>query len=348
MAGLISKADRIKGSLLAGAIGDALGAAVEFQDLASIRQRFGREGIRDYAPAYGRLGAITDDTQMTLFTAEGLLRATDADARPASIRRAYLRWLETQGEGELAAGDASGWLMSLSALHARRAPGNTCLSALRTGRAGTTVRPINGSKGCGGVMRVAPVGLALADPKEAFELACAVAAITHGHPSGYLTAGVLASVIVEIMVGVPLSVAIERSLPLLTKRSDGGETERAVRAALAEAERGRPCAESVARLGEGWVAEEALAIGLYSVLATEVLEDAITLAVNHSGDSDSTGSIAGNIAGALYGPSAIPERWLTPLELRNEIERIGDDLYRQFHGRSFEPLDRDFARYPKG
>jgi hypothetical protein len=62
--------------LLGGAVGDALGAPVEFLSLAQIRSHFGSAGIRDFAEAYGRVGAITDDTQMTLFTAEGLLRAT--------------------------------------------------------------------------------------------------------------------------------------------------------------------------------------------------------------------------------------------------------------------------------
>jgi len=65
----------IRGCLLGGAVGDALGAPIEFDDLAKIRSRFGPAGLRDYAPAYGRVDAFTDDTQMTLFTAEGLIRA---------------------------------------------------------------------------------------------------------------------------------------------------------------------------------------------------------------------------------------------------------------------------------
>lgn len=71
----MNQLDRIRGCLLAGAAGDALGAAVEFMDWPSIRQKFGERGIRDFAPAFGKLGAVTDDTQMMLFTAEGLLRA---------------------------------------------------------------------------------------------------------------------------------------------------------------------------------------------------------------------------------------------------------------------------------
>ena len=66
---------RYLGCMLGGAVGDALGAPVEFQSLSQIRQKYGSAGINDYDEAYGRIGAITDDTQMTLFTAEGLLRA---------------------------------------------------------------------------------------------------------------------------------------------------------------------------------------------------------------------------------------------------------------------------------
>ena len=82
--------------------------------LSAIRAKFGPAGITDLAPAYGRVGAITDDTQMALFTAEGLLRA---DARwrgrgichvPSVVRHAYLRWLHTQAECSPAIDDFSG------------------------------------------------------------------------------------------------------------------------------------------------------------------------------------------------------------------------------------------------
>jgi hypothetical protein len=96
--------DRIRGSLLGGAVGDALGAGIEFLSLEAIRERFGFLGVDDFVPAYGRVGAITDDTQMTLFTAEGLIRAwcrfedRGICHPPSIVHHAYLRWLLTQGE----------------------------------------------------------------------------------------------------------------------------------------------------------------------------------------------------------------------------------------------------------
>lgn len=68
---------QVTGCLLGGEVGDAHGAAVEFLPLATIRAQFGPRGIQGQAPAYGRLGAITDDTQLTLFTAEELIRAAN-------------------------------------------------------------------------------------------------------------------------------------------------------------------------------------------------------------------------------------------------------------------------------
>src|SRR5713101_6709277 len=94
----------VRGSLLAGAVGDALGAPVEFMTLKQIRERVGPDGVTGYLPAYDRSGgAITDDTQMTLFTAEGMIRALVRYSHrgilhPRSVvQRAYWRWLTTQG-----------------------------------------------------------------------------------------------------------------------------------------------------------------------------------------------------------------------------------------------------------
>ena len=65
--------EHFKGCIIGGAIGDALGAPIEFISIDKIRSYFGHQGLTDYSEAYGRIGAFTDDTQMTLFTAEGLI-----------------------------------------------------------------------------------------------------------------------------------------------------------------------------------------------------------------------------------------------------------------------------------
>jgi ADP-ribosylglycohydrolase len=190
---------------------------------------------------------------------------------------------------------------------------------------GRLEHPLNQSKGCGGVMRVAPVGLArrVDDP---FRAGCEVAALTHGHPSGYLAAGFLAFALRELVAGADLQGACGAALEELCRWPAHEECAVAVESALDAAGSAPPRAEAVEALGLGWVAEEALSIALYCALAAPDLEGALLLAVNHGGDSDSTGAITGQLMGATYGEEAIPPRWLEPLELREEIERTADDL----------------------
>ena len=94
---------------------------------------------------------------------------------------------------------------------------------------------------------------------------------------------------------------------------------------------GDPSPETVESLGQGWVAEEALAIAVYCALVSpNDFASGVRLAVNHSGDSDSTGAIAGNILGAKLGVGAIPDHWLSVLELRAELEVLAEDLLTGF------------------
>lgn len=349
--------ERFAGCLLGGAVGDALGAPIEFWSLADIRRQLGPAGATAYLPAYGRLGAITDDTQMTLFTAEGLLRADNRGRErglvdPVSVvHRSYLRWLRTQNERPPARLDPDdGWLFGQPELHSARAPGNTCLGALSSGRVGSIAAPLNDSKGCGGVMRAAPAGLARADPATAFALGRDLAAITHGHVDGALPAGFLAALVAVLCRGGSLSQAVGAARTRLLAEPRHAGTLAAVDAALALSGRAEaPSAELVETLGAGWTGEEALAIGLYCALSAHDFAHGVLLAVNHSGDSDSTGSIAGNILGAALGSAAIPPAWLAQLELRTVIEQVADDLWRHFTGdASMTDGDReaDRQRYP--
>jgi ADP-ribosylglycohydrolase len=310
--------DNLLGSLLAGAVGDALGAAIGFNRIDDIRARYGPSGLTDYAPAYGRLGAITDDTQMTLFTLEGLIqaRARGTDPLP-TVRASYGRWLHTQGGPAV---EPDGWLIGERGLFALRAPGSTCLNALHSGEFGTVDAKINDSKGCGGVMRAAPAAVWSDDPAEVFALGAGVAALTHGHPSGYLSAGVLAVLVQQVLAGASVLDATAVARAELV-RWDGHEEQLVLldRAVTSP----RPTPELIAsEFGGGWVGEEALAIGLLAALTADSLADGLLLAVNHSGDSDSTGAICGNILGARDGVEAIPEHWLEDLELADVVERL--------------------------
>ena len=268
-------------------------------------------------------------------------------ASPAGVaRRAYLRWLHTQGE-PVPLDVLDGWLVKVRGLHARRAPGNTCLSALRAGGWGSPHAPANDSKGCGGVMRVAPVGLAL--PDLAFEAGCEVAAITHGHRTGHLAAGYLAELVADVSRGAELRDAADGALAKLGGERGHEETSAAVEKALelaADVSAGsEPTPATVESLGGGWVAEEALAIGLYCALVARDFTDGVLLAVNHGGDSDSTGAIAGNLLGLIHGEQGIPASWLERLELREVVETVADDLWAHF-GEGRPRACGDEGRYP--
>lgn len=324
--------ERITGCLLAGAVGDALGGQVEFVSWNQIRDRFGPAGVTGLR----RPARFTDDTQMTLFTVEGLIRAwVRGRSRgvcypPGVVRHAYLRWLHTQGvawaqAGAEFAGDSTapdGWLVEQPVLHHKMAPGNTCLSALHSGARGTVSEPANDSKGCGAVMRAAPVGFFYRSASETWEAACEIAAITHGHPDGIQPAGVLAVTIRLLCDGQPLASALHEAAAFAC----AGSTRQALAEAMELARAGLPDPGTLnQRLGEGWVGEEALSIAICCALAAPNPAAALLAAVNHSGDSDSTGSITGNLLGAAYGPQVLPEGWLEVLDGRDVVAQVASD-----------------------
>ena len=299
--------DLVRGCLLGAAVGDALGEPVEFLKDQEIRRIYGQDGITGYP---GRIGLITDDTQMTIATARGLLvdmAAVQAGNLAIVTRNIYQQYLL--------------WYASQSDPAERRGPGRTCMTALGSGHMGSIADPINDSKGCGGVMRVAPVGLALPGrPQLAYRLGEASAAITHGHPGGYTPAGFLAALVSQLAAGAALREVVT-DLAAATPLDPA--THRLIDAACRLAETKAGPAEAFAELGEGWTGDEALAIALYAAMrhASDFFA-ALVLAVNHSGDSDSTGSICGAILGVACGAQAIPERLLINLERRDDLEQL--------------------------
>ena len=349
----MDRLDRIRGSLLAGACGDALGYQVEFDSGEEIRRLFGEAGVREMDVRDG-LAIVSDDTQMTLFTAEGLLNSLrhGRDAA-ACVYQSYLDWLQTQGYTKKhGLYHRESILLPEQRLHVRRAPGNTCLSALMSGDMGDTEQPINHSKGCGGVMRTAPCGMVRAmknvPAEDAYALqGAAAAAITHGHLMGYVPAAMLADLVHGILLedGSSLETLAASSLNRVCRlfapeirAAEGCEADdtpgdgafaqllafrEMINRAIALAKTDTPPEEAIGRLGEGWVGDEALAIAVYCCLRfPDNMEDCLSAAVTHKGDSDSTGAIAGNILGAWLGAEAIPQRWLDVMEMRELMEHM--------------------------
>ncbi|MET3369326.1 UNVERIFIED_CONTAM: ADP-ribosylglycohydrolase [Jeotgalibacillus campisalis] len=335
---------RVHGSLLGGALGDSLGYAVEFDSIAAIRARYGSAGLTTFGQLDGA-SHFSDDTQMTLYTVDGLVEALEwandgvAADEIACLWLAYLRWLATQDVAVASAAPVPQprWIDAQEVLRHRRAPGNACLSGLATGEMGTVARPVNAdSKGCGTVMRSAPFGLIPHISREAvYKLSSDAASLTHGHPSARLSAAAFGLMIHNVVAGSDIRTSATEALSYVngvpTKAPELAERlETALQLSLQPAPLDPE--ELTTALGEGWIAEEALAVGLYAVLATsggtpaEHFREAIAVAINHSGDSDSTGSIAGNILGAYYGEDCLPSDWLEVLEAPEVIRGMADRL----------------------
>ncbi len=342
------------GCLMGSAIGDALGAPIEFMQYSDIVKVYGASGVKELdIPCGQRYALITDDTQLTLFTAEGLLRSVTRAKRKDHERtlegttitlfRAYLRWLHTQGLNtpHWNKKDYDGWLIKVGRLHAYREPGVTCLTALGKGIMGTLEKPLNDSKGCGGMVRVAPIGL-VEDEERAFLLGVRSAAITHGSPSVYLSAGALALMIHYLVEDDELEVAIQKALTYIKEKPGSEEVVAALEMAIALVKEGEPNHEQMECLGKGFMAHEALAMSVYAALAhPKDFEAALRLAVNHSGDSDSVGAIVGSLLGTYLGIEAIPTRWIEGVELSREIEHLAEDLVT-----FYEESDEWLKKYP--
>lgn len=344
--------DKIQGCLIGGAAGDALGFPLEFLDDYRIFEKYGENGITGYFLS-NDIAHISDDTQMTLFTAEGLIRAANHFKEPTndqfvkSIYESYLGWLYTQeGEGRDKPYNDS-LLLKIKELYSRRAPGHTCISALESGKCGTYEGRLNQSKGCGGIMRVAPVALYLAQLKnydkleEIADVAARSSAITHSHPLGYIPSAFLAVFIACLVRGDFPGKALSRAKRAIIRQfpnSDDAEyclslIEKATSLAWPEDDEDRieDDLDAIRELGEGWVAEETLAIALYCSLKylddENGFEKALIASVNHSGDSDSIGALTGNIMGALVGYKNIPDKFKNKLELHDVILDISKKLY---------------------
>lgn len=348
----------IRGCLLGGAIGDALGYPIEFEKPGSkLALRYGASPPKTLRYANGE-NRFSDDTQMTLFVAEGLIRGLQrfidrgVGGQPkSSIERAMLRWLATQERvPEGGVYPTNGWLFEQKGLHQRRAPGNTCLSALRAQLAytkdGSGPGPTNDSKGCGAVMRSAPIGFPPYDRAEAFNCARETGRFTHGHPSGYLSAAYFAAVIWGVARRESLAEAMRHADVLLAPEEGSGEMRAIIERVTTLAEQGAPSAETIEALGGGWVGEEAIGIALLCALTADQSEsgvrDALWRSVLHGGDSDSTGSLTGNLLGAMLGIEALPREWLAEVEMRDVVDRIAKDLFAsQVLGRAL-----DFEVYP--
>ena len=323
-----SRTERIAERRFAGcihglAIGDALGFAVEFMRLDEIRAVYGPEGVATFesvhnAPrlictAHHPIGTYSDDTQMSLATANGLIaaRSDDLDDIMDGIAAEYVKWLDDPENN--------------------RAPGQTCIEGATRLKEAVHWRDSGDtwSKGCGAAMRTAPIGLCFChDTEKLREVAYHASACTHAHPTG-IAAGIGTAYLVAMaatdmapgdMPGRLCELTRDISAEFVSKIQE-------VEPMLAHDDH----FEAIAELGEGWVGEEAVAIALYCFLKNpRDYRKTILMAANTNGDSDSIACIAGAISGAYNGVHAIPNEWVREVENSQGLTTTATQLHERY------------------
>ena len=311
--------DHFRGCLLGGATGDAKGYGVH-------------EGGKDL---------ISDNTQMSIFTVDGMIWADSRAKRRGNyayipcLFYSYQKWYYTQTSG-LADKDyefiLEGEVLRNDELFARRGEGVTSLNALGSSiknSYGTIENRINNQNRSGCVIRTAPIGLYFSnDPDMAFQLGCESAALTHGHTQAILSAGYMSALIAFLAQGRSLAEAAEGAL---------GELERSelsdpllgelINKAIAMAETEKRPRTAIEAIGEGWKAPETASIATYLAFRFENdFEAAIDAATDFNGNTDSVAPATGNIVGCIVGSLEIPSDWVLELELAGLVIRGADLL----------------------
>jgi ADP-ribosylglycohydrolase len=322
--------------LSAGALGDAFGYPIEFDDWDRIQYQF--SGPLLQLPINP---VATDDTQMTLFACEGLINSgkfdnnvgmneeTFIEITVESQKLSFLIWYQTQQYSSVPpiAGPQGSLFKSDTEMYYRRAPGNTCLYSLKL-HSENAFKP-NDSKGCGAVMRSAPYAF-LANSlrySSIWQLSVKSALLTHSHVDGAAPAGALSLLLVYLLTKhFKSELTAVNTVVNLTESVRADNTARLL--ALAYDKRNEELSpERINELfGEGWTGDEALAIGVYAAFRTSNVWDAIILAANHSGDSDSTASIAGQIAAARFGMNDFDRMQFKKIDLAHIVERTANQL----------------------
>ncbi len=301
-----------EGCLLGLAIGDALGAPAESLSYDEIRTRWPPDGIRSFYPFRGLSpGSYTDDTEMSIAVARGLLGAEDfgTESIMESMTRAFINWLENTDS--------------------TRSPGNSCMRGVNNLKSGIhwSESGVVHSKGCGTAMRAAPIGLAYPHAIDALtNMASHVSLMTHGHPCATAGSFATAFLVARSLDGTNTAdILVE-----LIRKSARISEEFAKYIMRVPIVLGmEDLKDAHIMLGAGWVAEEAVAGAVYANIKHPYsFKDCVLEAANSGGDTDSKACIAGAIAGARLGRDALPTEWVEGVEDRTLLIDLAKKLFK--------------------
>lgn len=301
-------ADRARGALLGLATGDALGAAIEFARPGTFKPI---EDLIGGGPFGLPPGAWTDDTSMALCLGESLAELGRFDPRDQLDR--YLRWWR------------DGYMSSTGRCFDIGTTTSASLSRYeRTGEP-NAVGAGGSSAGNGSLMRLAPVPLAFhRDARAAVHHAGESSRTTHAAAACVDACRYFAGLLVGALHGVPKDELLRsRWSPVPGVWDEAPLVEEVDEVAAGSfLEREPP-----AIVGSGYVVRS-LEAALWAFARTDSFADGVLAAVNLGDDADTTGAVFGQIGGAYYGASAIPERWRERLVQREFIEGLADRLLR--------------------
>lgn len=284
--------DRAVGCLLGLAIGDSLGAQVEFKTAAGIAASH-PDGVRDLraSPVWHTIiGQVTDDTELALALARALVGRKEYDAE--AVADAYGAW---DASGPFDCGTTCGQAFSAAA---RAATGSKADAARKAAN--------RGSQANGALMRVAPIGVWAGSPGRAAAAAMTDSALSHPHPASQAACAAFAAAIAAAIDGADRAGMI--AVALSTARSvEGGQS---VVTTLEQARAGQPPAEYQDQMG--WVLI-ALGNAFFHLAAGTDAETALIRTVGAGGDTDTNAAIAGALLGAADGRLGFPPRWVMPV-----------------------------------
>ena len=291
---------RFRGSLLGLAVGDALGAPVEFAEPGTFAPV---EDMRGGGPFGLQAGFWTDDTSMALCLAESLIETGEFD--PADQMLRYCRWYR---DGHLS---STGRCFDI---------GNTTAGALW--RFEKSNEPYSGSQckntaGNGSLMRLAPVPLFYAsDPRLAIGYSALSSKTTHAATAAIDSCRYLAALIVGSVQGRSNSELLDG---VFEPYAGCWAEEPLCAEVLAVAQGSFRRKQPPEIRGTGYVVDS-LEAALWAFAGTDSFEQGALAAVNLGNDSDTTGAVYGQLAGAFYGLDSIPSEWLDTLIHRYMID----------------------------
>ncbi len=306
-------ADRVRSSLLGAAVGDALGVPVEFQGRAA-RVADPVTGMRAFGTHRQPAGTWSDDTSLILATLAGLERAGDDGAdEPGAVMEEFVAWRE-QGRHT-----PHGEVFDI---------GIATREALDRSRRGVPARECGGtgerSNGNGSLMRILPVALARADDPDLVERASEMSALTHAHERSRFCCAFFCLVISEVIHGGDVAGAIDFAWQVMDHRWPFTPGERPRFEALRP---DRLLAREEAGIGSGGHVIDTLEAALWVNLHhPDSYADAVLHAVNLGDDTDTTGCVAGALAGLVHGEADIPADWLGVLVKREELVRRAESF----------------------